>query len=127
MDITEGATLTGGSVVTLQSSGVQPGRSTFVGPDHTRATPETVAFTVSGSNTGANPVARSGITISFGNREVAEGCCTTSNNLAQADIGVRYGLACPETMVDDLIARIRAVVYTQVFVDQVKKGILPST
>lgn len=39
MQITEGATLTGGSTVTYTATGFTPGSGVFVGPDHTHLTP----------------------------------------------------------------------------------------
>lgn len=126
LSITEGATLTGGSTVVLASAGVSPGKSTFVGPDHTRLEPDTVELTVSGTSGGVNPVGRSGMKVTIADRTVSEGCCTVAEGSGIIDLGVRVGLNQPEAVSDRLIARIRGFVYTTAFVDMVKKGILPS-
>lgn len=128
MNITEGATLTGGSSVTLSPAGFLPGKSSYVGPGNTRLEPETVEFTVSGGSPGAvKPgTAKTGVKISFANRLAEEGCCTVTPGLIVANLGITWDLSQPESLVDALIARLRAVVYHSSFPDMVKKGVLPS-
>lgn len=126
LNITEGATLTGGSAVVLASAGVSPGKSTFVGPAHSRAQPDLVELGVSGTTTGSNPVGRSSVKLTIIDRSVEEGCCTAADGSGIIDLGVRIGLNQPESVSDRLIARIRALVYTTAFENMVKKGILPS-
>lgn len=129
MNITIGATLTGGSTAVLSPAGNSGGKSTFVAPDHTRLTPETVEFTTSGGvPSGTNPgVARTGVKISFSDRQVEEGCCTVQAGAVIVDLGVRWSLNQPDTLVDDVVSYLRGIVYTDAFVDAIKKGILPSS
>lgn len=129
MNITEGATLTGGSSVTLSPAGLLPGRSSYIGPGHTRLEPETVEFSVSGGTPGAvKPgTAKTGVKITFANREVGEGCCSVTPGNVIANLGITWDLSQPESLVDELIARLRAIVYHSSFPDLVKKGIVPST
>lgn len=128
MNITEGATLTGGSSVTLTPAGIQPGKSSYVGPGHTRLEPETVEFTVSGGSPGAiKPgIAKTGVKITFASRLAEEGCCNVVPGAVIANLGVTWDLSQPDTLVDELIARLRAVVYSTQFVTAVKSGILPA-
>jgi hypothetical protein len=123
-----GATQTGGTSTSLSSAGISPGKSMFVTPDHSRLIPETVEFTVSGGNpTAVNPgTARTGLKISFANRTVEEGCCTVTAGSVIMDLGIRWDLSQPETVVDDVIAWLRGVVYSTQFADAVKKGVLPT-
>lgn len=129
MNVTIGATLTGGSVVALSPAGVAPGKSTFVSPDHTRLTPETVEFTTApGTPQNTDPgVARSGLKISFASREMEEGCCTVKAGAVIVDVNFRWNLNQPGTVADDVIAYLKGLVYTTAFSDAMKKGILPST
>lgn len=129
MNITEGATLSGGSSVTLTPAGNQPGKSSYVGPGHTRLEPETVEFTVSGGNPGANKpgTAKTGVKIIFASRTSEEGCCTVIPGNVTVNLGITWDLSQPSSNVDDAIARLRAVVFHSSFPDMVKKGILPST
>lgn len=126
MNIIENATLTGGTTVTLRPSGLSPGRSTYTGPGHTRLEPETVDFTVSGSNSGSNPTAKSGVKIVFADRQVEEGCCTVREGAVTIDLGVRYQMNQPESVVNAGIERLIAIVTSPSFPDMVKKGILPT-
>lgn len=129
MQIKVGATLTGGSDVTLSPAGYQPGHSTYTAPGHNRLEPETLDFYVRNpaKATAASPgTATTGVKISFANRMVEEGCCTVKAGTVVADLGIRWDLSQPETVVDDVISYLRGVVYSTAFVDAVKKGILPS-
>lgn len=129
MNITEGATLTGGASVTLAPAGLLPNRSSYVGPGHTRLEPETVEFSVSGGNPNSKEpgTAKSGVKITFANRLVAEGCCGNVPGSVVVNMGISWDLTQPDTLVDDAIDRLRAIVYHSSFPDLVKKGILPST
>lgn len=126
LNVTVGATLTGGSTVTLVSAGVSPGKSVFVTPDHTRLTPETVELTSSSGGTVSNPTARTGLKITFASRVEEEGCCTVKAGAVRVDMGVIWDLSQPDTLADDVIAMLRGLVYTTAFADAVKKGILPN-
>lgn len=126
MDIKSGATQTGGSTVALQPAGISAGRSSYVGPGHTRLEPVTVEFTASGSTTGSNPVARNGVKITFADRLVEEGCCTVVEGSVIIDVGVRWSMNQPATLVDSAVDYLRVIVYTTAFVDAIKKGILPT-
>lgn len=126
MDITIGATLTGGTTVALVPAGVTAGKSTFVTPTHTRTTPQTVEMTIGGASSGDNPVARTGVKITYSDRSVGEGCCTVTEGAVIMDLGIRWNLNQPETQADKVIAMLRGVVYTTAFANAVKKGILPS-
>lgn len=127
MNITTGATLSGGSTVTLTPAGIQPGKSTFVGPGHTILTPVTVDYTFTApKTTSTNPgTSRTGLKVSFASRTETEGCCTVQDGAVIIDLGVRWSLNQPTTEVDDAIAYLRGLVYTTAFVDAVKKGVLP--
>lgn len=129
MNITTGATLTGGATVALSPAGNMPGKSVFVGPNHTRLVPNTVEFTASGGvPSGSNPgVARTSVKISFANRLTEEGCCTVKAGSAIVDLGVRWSLDQPEAVVDDVLEYLQGLVFSTAFIDAVKKGVLPST
>lgn len=128
LTIKVGATLTGGSDVVLSGSGVAPGRSSFTTPDHTRLTPETVAFSISqsGVTKDSQGRARTGVKMSFTDVLAEEGCCTSKAGSVIVDMGVVWDLSQPEALADKMISYLRGVVYTTAFADAVKKGILPS-
>lgn len=128
LNITSGATLTGGSSVALASAGVSPGRSVFASPDSTRLTPELVTFTSSTSGrSGSSPgKAKVGLKIAYSDRQTEEGCCSAQSGQVIVDMGLTWDLSQPETLVDKVIAHLRGLVYTTAFVDAVKKGILPA-
>lgn len=128
MDITTGATLTGGSTVALSPAGVMPGKSVFVGPDHTRSEPNTVEWTVSGSAINAKPgqKARTGLKITFVDRETAEGCCSTETTDVIIDLGVRASYNVPTAVIDKAIDYLQGLVFTAAFENAVKKALLPS-
>jgi hypothetical protein len=129
MNVTIGASLTGGSTVVLSPAGLQPGRSVFVAPGHTRLEPKTVEFTSSAPVTTAqNPgVARSGMKISLASRTEEEGCCTVQAGMVAIDLGLRWHLNQPESLVDDAIEYLQGLVFTAGFASALKAGILPST
>lgn len=124
-----GATLTGGTDTTLTSAGLSAGgKASFVAPDSTRLEPRLVDFLVKAPVTTQNQpgVARSGLKVSFASRMQASGCCDVQAGNVIVDLDFRWPLSQPETVVDDAIAYLKALVYTQEFADAVKKGILPS-
>ena len=132
MNITTGATLTGGSSVTLTPAGIQPGRSVFVGPDHTRLTPRTVEFTTSqtppSTKNKVPGVGRTGLKIRFAGHTATEGCCDAQMDEAVVDLGVRVGLTPnSDTLADAIIDYLKGVVYTAAFEDAVRKSILPQS
>lgn len=128
MDITVGATLTGGSTVVLNPAGLQPGKSTYTAPGHSRLTPKVVSFTVSSiTPTAKEPgVARSGMQISLSGQQTEEGCCTVQKGLVAIDIGTRWHLNQPESLVDDAIELLQALVFKPEFAQAMKAGVLPS-
>lgn len=129
MNVTIGATLTGGSTAVLTPAGISPGKSTFVAPDHSILTPETVDFTFTApKTTPSDPgVSRTGMKVSFAARNDVEGCCTTQSGAVIVDLGVRWSLNQSDTLVDSVISYLRGLVYTTQFVDAVKKGVLPTS
>lgn len=124
-----GATLTGGTDTTLVSAGLSAGgKASFVAPGHTQLTPHMVdlmvtAPTVTKTDSG---VARSGIKVSYASRTAEEGCCTVQLGSVIFDVSARWPLSQPESVIDDALAMLKALVYTQAFADSIKQGILPS-
>lgn len=124
-----GGTLTGGDSVNLTFIGLTGGKASFVSPDHTRLAGRQVDVLASpAKTTAADPgVARGGLKITFSDRQTSEGCCTVTQGSVIIDVGVRWPLSQPEALVDEAIEYLQALVFTQSFIDAVKKGILPST
>lgn len=135
MNVTIGATLTGGSTAALTPAGLSAGgKASYTTPEHTRLNPRVVDFLVSSpvqqQATKKNPnpdpgIARAGLKVAFANREASEGCCGTQLGSVIIDLGVRWSLNQPETLADDAIDYIQGLVFTTAFVDAVKKGTLP--
>jgi hypothetical protein len=124
-----GATLTGGTDVVLSAAGLSAGgKASFVTPDHSRLEPRLVDFVVKAPTTTKNDpgVARTDLKIAFANRLQEEGCCTVQAGTVIVDASVRWPLGQPESLVDDVIALFRGLVYTAEFADAVKKGLLPA-
>jgi hypothetical protein len=124
-----GATLTGGVSTVLASSGLSAGgKASFVAPDHTLLEPRVVdIFVTKPTTTTADPgVARSGLKVAYASRTTESGCCNVNAGTIIADVAFRWPLSQPEAVVDDAIAMLRALVYTQEFADAIKSGILPS-
>lgn len=71
-------------------------------------------------------VARSGLKIAFANRVEAEGCCTVIPGTVIVDVDFRWPLSQPETLVDDVIAYLKGLVWSTAFSDAIKKGVLPT-
>lgn len=127
MDVTVGATLTGGATVALSPAGISPGKSVFTTPDHTRLEPQTVEITVGQAGSPNAPQARTGLKVSFASRVEEEGCCTVKAGSVVADLGVRWDLSQDADLADEVLAMLRGLVYTTAFADAVRKGILPSS
>lgn len=124
-----GATLTGGTDVVLASAGLSAGlKASFVTPDHTQLEPRVVDFSIVRPTTTKSDsgVARSALKIAFANRVEEEGCCNVNAGTVIIDVGIRWPLSQPDTLVDDTIAMLRGLVYHASFADAIKKGILPS-
>lgn len=125
-----GATLTGGTDKTLSFSGMPlAGKSSFVAPGSTRLAPRTVDFLTNvpvTTKTDAG-VARGGLKVTFSDRLVEEGCCTVQAGSVIIDVGVRWSLNQPESLVDEAIQYLQGLVFTQAFIDSVKKGVVPTT
>lgn len=123
-----GGTLTGGASVALTYAGSPvSGKVVFVTPTHTRLAPREVSLTASPANTTPSEpgVARTALKVTFGDRQSEEGCCTVQAGHVIIDLGVRWSLNQPEALADDAIEMVQALVFTQAFMDAVKKGILP--
>lgn len=132
MIITEGATLTGGSSVTLTPSGIQPGKSTFVGPGHSRLTPDVVEITTSQNpgnpKTGVVGQARTGVKIRRENSSTAEGCCTVQSDYAIIDLGVRFSLTAQGASAAEAAwDRLKALSFKDVILNAVLDGVLPQS
>lgn len=124
-----GATLTGGSDVVLASAGLSAGgKASFVTPTHTLLEPEAIDIFVTPPTTSKDDpgTARSGLKVSYASRTTDEGCCTTKAGTVIIDVGVRWPLSQPDTVVDDAIAMLRGLVYNTAFVNAVKLGVLPT-
>lgn len=129
VSVTTGATLSGGSTVVLSYAGNPVfGKASYTTSDHSRLAPRTVEFLQSpAKTTQSDPgVARGGLKIAFGDRQTTEGCCTVNQGTVIIDVGVRWPLNQPESLVDAAIELLRGLVYTPEFVQAVKNGILPS-
>lgn len=123
-----GGTLTGGASVNLAFAGmVNAQKASFVLPTHTRLSGRQVdVLSTPAATTAKDPgVARGGLKITMSDRQTEEGCCTVSQGSVIIDVGVRWSLNQPEALVDEAIENLRALVFTQAFMDSVKKGILP--
>jgi hypothetical protein len=124
-----GGTLTGGASVTLTNAGNSAGtKASFVTPTHTRLAPRTVDILMQpAKTTNADPgVARGGMKIAFGDRLTEEGCCTVNSGTVIIDVGVRWPLNQAESLVDDSLEMLQALVFSPAFIAAVKTGILPA-
>lgn len=124
-----GATLTGGTDTTFTSAGLSAGgKASFVAPSHSRLEPRMVDIMVTPakSSAGQPGTARSGLKIALASRTTESGCCGAQEGTVIIDVGCRWPLSQPETVVDDALSYLRGLVYTQEFADAFKKGILPA-
>lgn len=128
MDLNVGATLTGGTTQTWTKQSLAGLKAIFVSPSHTRLAPRTIELGVGGGDaTSATPgVARSTFKVIFADRHQEEGCCTTQAGNVIFDGALRWNMNQPEALADDVIAAVRAFVYTTAFANMVKKGLLPN-
>jgi hypothetical protein len=132
MNFTSGATLSGGSSVTLTPTGIQPGKSTYVGPNHTRQTVETVGFTVSvqpaNAKTGKLGTGRIGLTLRFTELPESEDpCCATTPQYVNVDMGITSSTGVSDTLVHRARDYLRGISFTTAFSDALDKLILPQT
>lgn len=130
MNINNGATLSGGSSVTLTPAGITPGKSSYVGPLHTRLEAETVELFASTvlANSKSPASSRTGVKIRVTDvTAAAEGCCTTTVDEVIVDLGVRSSITAPDALIDRVVAHLRGLVYHADFVTALKKGILPQS
>lgn len=129
MQIQRGATLTGGSTVTYSKAASGLNESVYVGPNHTRLSADVVKVTVgtTPAKGSAPSFGRSGFSVERSVPQETEGCCTVAVNSARIDMGVRMVLADgSETLVDEVVATIRALVYHADFATWVKTGTFPA-
>lgn len=129
MQIQRGATLTGGSSITYSKAASGLNESVYVGPDHSRLTADVIRVTVGTTPAkGSNPsFGRSGFSVERSEPQETEGCCTVAVNSARIDMGVRMVLADgSETLVDEVVATVRALVYHADFPAWVKSGTFPA-
>jgi hypothetical protein len=124
-----GGSMTGGSTVVLTPAGLSAGgKASYTNPDHTRLEPRIVDFFVSqAKGQGSDPgVARSGLKISFASRTTEEGCCNPAAGSVIIDIGIRWPLSQPYTVVDSALDYLQSLVFSSAFVDGIAKGTLPT-
>lgn len=123
-----GGSLSGGATVVLTPAGLTaPGKSTFTVAGHTLLEPKTVDFlstrpTVTASDPGT---ARNGLKIVLANRVEEEGCCTVKAGNVIVDLSLRWPLSQPESVVDEIISLLQALVFDAGFVNQLKTGVPP--
>lgn len=124
-----GGTMTGGATKALTLISLNAGGAAFATPDHTRLEPETVTFYAQpAKSTASDPgVARAGMKISLAQREAAEGCCTIQAGSVIVDVGIRWSLNQPETLVDDALKYLQSAAFTSALADAVKKGTIPTS
>lgn len=124
-----GGTMTGGTTLALTLIGLTGGKASFATPTHSRLEPETVDFLVTPAVTNKTDpgVARSGLKISLANRLETEGCCGVQAGTVIIDVGLRWPLSQPESIVDTAIDLLQSLVFNTAFVDALKKGTLPTT
>lgn len=124
-----GGTLTGGTteVLTYQGNPLV-GKASFTAPGHSRLAPRVVDFHVTQAATTSKDagVGRGGLKVTFGDRQVEEGCCTIQQGSVIIDLNVRWPLNQPETLLDAALDYLQSLVFTTAFTDAVKKGTLPN-
>lgn len=130
MNLNINATLTGGTTAAYLPAGLSAGNKvSFTAPSHTRLAPRTLDILVqqpSPQKNGDPGVARTAFKVAFANVLAEEGCCGSKAGTIIFDGGIRWPLSQPESVVDEVIAAVRAFVYTSQFVDACKKGVLPT-
>lgn len=128
LTITVNPTLTDGTTKVLTLAGVNPGKSTYAFPDHSRTRLHTLETSVSTEGSKAAPVAKTGVKLTSTVVSTEEGCCTVNQATAVFDLGVRYSLGGGNdaTKLDADIADFIAYVNTDEFKSAVKAGIVPA-
>lgn len=126
-----GGTLTGGSTVAYTPAGVSPGKSVFVGPNHSRTRTDQFSLTASqtppNTKTGAAGQGRVGTQLlQLIPVAAEEGCCTTKVASFQVDTSVKTSSDFTDAQVDTSIDLYRALVMTAEWKNAVKKLILAS-
>jgi hypothetical protein len=123
-----GGTMTGGSTVALTMSGMFANKVSYTTPTHTRLEPRTVDFFLTPSETTAKDpgVARAGLKIYFADRLQEEGCCTVAAGSVIVDVGIRWSLNQPDTLVDEALDYLQSAAFSAALSDAIKKGILPT-
>jgi len=131
VNINTGATLTGGATTVLSPAGITPGRSVFVGPNHSRLTPETVTFTASTtlpSKANAIGSGRTGLRIVVADQSTEEGCCTTVRDEVTVDMIIKSTLASGSAaLIDRALALLRALAYSSALETAVENEVLPQS
>lgn len=124
-----GGTLTGGSSLVLANAGQNnvAGKVAFYTPTHTRLAAREVDFYVGAAKTTTTDagVARAAAKVTFANRDAVEGCCTVKAGSVIVDLGIRWSLNQPDTLVDDALNTMASIVNSPTFKDAIKKGLLP--
>lgn len=124
-----GGTLTGGTESTLSFTGSANGtKVSFATADSTRLAPRHVDFYSNPARTTSQDpgVARSGLKVTFSDRQQSEGCCTVSAGSVIIDVGLRWSLSQPEALVDSAIELLQSLVFSDEFISSIKSGSLPS-
>lgn len=127
-----GGSLTGGSTVALAFGGITAAgkfsKATFVHPDHTRLEPRMVHITATAPTVSKDDpgVARGTLQIAFANRVEAEGCCDVKAGTVIVDVGLRWPLSQPESLVDDVWALLAPLFSTAAVKTALVDGVLPT-
>lgn len=122
-------TISDGTTVVLTPIGSNVvGKASYVTPAHSRLAQRQIDFLVTQARTTPTDpgVARGGLKVTFGDRQSSESCCTVQQGSVIIDVGVRWSLNQPETLADDAIAYLQALVFTPEFIQVVKRGVLPN-
>lgn len=124
-----GGTLTGGVSETLSYVGSSNGsKVSFATADSTRLAPRHVDFYSNPARTTSSDpgVARSGLKVTVSDRLTSEGCCTVSAGSVIIDVGLRWSLNQPVTLVDEALELLQSLVFSTEFIASIKSGSLPS-
>lgn len=119
-----GGSLTGGSTVVATPVLAGNGKGKYALPGHSRLTVRLLEITTSASAGGNNPVGTTGVKLTFGDRQVEEGCCTVKSGTHQVNLGVNYALEQSEAVLDDMIDTFRAFVFSTAFATAIKSGVV---
>lgn len=121
-------TLTGGTDVTLVTSGMVAGRASYQFPNAGRLAGCKVSLTVSTKGGKAAPIASTGLHMEDTRVAESEACCTVSAPSVVFDTGVRYGLmdGLTSAQITESVNRYRAVVNSDEFLQAVLTGAIPA-